>query len=277
MIIDVNKYSRRNIVMRAEAARWYCRAINTATNENKGPEAIWEASKLSFDFRRRAVDMYILECYGLTVQSGPFEGMVYIDGASGSLYSPKILGCYEMELHQYINRLPTYRRFVDVGCAEGYYAVGAKYLAPNLDVYAFDVESGARERCRALAKANGISDGLFIESICSPDTLADLAIQDTLVLIDIEGAEVELLTGVPASRLALCDFLIETHAVSGLGLTLEAIVSILSETHDIAIVDHQPRDWRPFDALRRLGQVERFLAQWEGRGPEPWIFAKHRV
>ncbi len=65
------------------------------------------------------------------VQSGPFAGMklsqneVWKDGNLGT----KLLGCYEKELHGFIEdeikRLSNRpSRIVDIGCAEGFYSVG---------------------------------------------------------------------------------------------------------------------------------------------------------
>src|SRR5690348_1337426 len=82
----------------------------------------------------------VVNRYGQRVNSGPFKGLEYISGAAGSAYTPKILGCYEQEIHAFIEEIinKSYSVIVDVGCAEGYYAVGFAYRSSDVKVYAFD-------------------------------------------------------------------------------------------------------------------------------------------
>src|SRR5207302_964150 len=62
----------------------------------------------------------------LCVNSGPFKGMLYIGTAFCSAYIPKLIGTYERELTNIVEeicaRMPPL--IVDVGAAEGYYAIG---------------------------------------------------------------------------------------------------------------------------------------------------------
>ena len=62
----------------------------------------------------------------LKVLNGPFEGMQYPNFESyGSASWPKLLGTYESELTNAIlaKKDTDYSSIVDIGCAEGYYAV----------------------------------------------------------------------------------------------------------------------------------------------------------
>lgn len=67
---------------------------------------------------------------GKRILAGPFRGMKYIENSHGSAYLPKILGSYEKELHKFIPRIveEEYELILDIGAAEGYYAVGLSYL-----------------------------------------------------------------------------------------------------------------------------------------------------
>src|SRR5712672_3591091 len=60
------------------------------------------------------------------VQQGPFRGMRYIDRALCSTLVPKWLGIYEREVGGCIEEAITlpFQTVVDIGAAEGYYAVG---------------------------------------------------------------------------------------------------------------------------------------------------------
>jgi len=92
---------------------------------------------------RRFVNGFIREKTNSVVQSGPFAGMRLIEGASwgdGDI-APKLLGVYEQELHGVFAKAAQrrYGAIVDVGSAEGFYAVGLARMFPGIKVYAFIV------------------------------------------------------------------------------------------------------------------------------------------
>jgi hypothetical protein len=60
------------------------------------------------------------------VHYGPFQSMKYIEHANGNQLLPKILGSYEQPIQDWLwNAISKqYETIIDIGCAEGYYAVG---------------------------------------------------------------------------------------------------------------------------------------------------------
>jgi hypothetical protein len=277
MAIDLDVYRRPPLAVATNQMRTYAKKVHKRVGTGDDPRVMQDISAIANHFRCTAVNNYIYDCCGLEVQSGPFRGMKYIREASGSLFGPKILGCYEAELHPVIETINRYARFVNVGCAEGYYAVGARLLSETVEIHAFDTDPLALENCRMLADLNGVADSVRLGGECTGETLSDLARPGTLALIDIEGAEIDLLNAVPIDKRAILDLVIETHTVQVHGLTLGPLVDLLSPTHDIAVVDQKARDWNQFPALRPLGQFDRFIATWEGRGSEPWLIAKAKT
>src|ERR1700686_4848787 len=84
--------------------------------------------QLALGMRRAELIDYLWRASAGVVQSGPFKGMRLSDQTTwgdGDL-GAKILGCYEQELWPHLEgaRRGAYRRVINVGCAEGYYAVG---------------------------------------------------------------------------------------------------------------------------------------------------------
>src|SRR5438094_9802013 len=78
-------------------------------------------------FRRQVAEVVRATFPDLTVLNGPFRGLQYPSAeAICSAILPKLLGSYEKELHCTIERLcnTDCSVVVDVGCAEGFYAVG---------------------------------------------------------------------------------------------------------------------------------------------------------
>lgn len=269
--------TRPALSVASQVASWLCREAASVLGASK-PEAakMFELSRYGLEFRRQAVDQYLRNTFGASVQAGPFEGMAYIPHAAGSLFGPKILGSYEQELAAVFEHLDRYETFVDVGCAEGYFAVGSLVAHRGIRTIAFDIDPKARRLCAQLAAENGVADRLDLRERCEPATLVELAQPKTLIMVDIEGAELDFLKDIPADRLRDADLVIETHWV-GDACTLEFLADYFSATHTIEVVEQSARDPSRYPPLMALGQVDRFLAQWEGRGPEPWIIARRKA
>ena len=72
------------------------------------------------------------------VQQGPFRGLQYIDNSVGSTLPPKLMGTYERELIWVIDEMISTEPdiIIDIGAAEGYYAVGLAmlYQMPELSL-----------------------------------------------------------------------------------------------------------------------------------------------
>jgi len=154
-------------------------------------------------------------CPDLTVKHGVFKGMKYpYAGYVGSVLFPKLIGCYERELAPVIEQVcqQSYTEIVDIGCAEGYYAVGLAMRLPEARVFAFDTDRDAKRLCRAMAKINHVSDRLVIGSFCDERTLGELPLtRKALIVSDCEGYEKQLFTAQNAAALRKHDILIEVH------------------------------------------------------------------
>ncbi len=151
----------------------------------------------------------------LEVQSGPFKGMKYpaIRSVGSSIY-PKLLGCYEKELWETVAYLKNkdYSEIIDIGCAEGYYAVGFGIGISNAKIYAYDTSENARILCKKMATLNNIGDKVTIKSECTPEELHSFPFTGRgLVICDCEGCEKGLFNQRNVQNLVNCDLLIETH------------------------------------------------------------------
>lgn len=170
------------------------------------------------------------------VSAGPFSGMLYPCAQSfGSALLPKLLGSYESELHPFIEEMlgNEYTSIVDVGCAEGYYAVGFGLRLATGDIYAFDVDSRARCLCAQLAKVNEMSERVHIGGLCDAATLKELRLgRRALIISDCEGYEATLFTPEMAALLCNHDFIIETHDFIDLNISLK-LREAFQRTHQI--------------------------------------------
>lgn len=151
----------------------------------------------------------------LTVAHGPFRGLRYPAAEShGSMLLPKLLGSYESELHPVLEELfaNEYSTIVDIGCAEGYYAVGLARRFPAARVYAFDTSPVARRMCAEMAGLNGVADRITVGGFCDEATLRSIPKAGrTLIISDCEGYENSLFNVGSAEFLADHDLIIEAH------------------------------------------------------------------
>ena len=220
----------------------------------------------------------IVKRHGLVVLDGPFVGMRYVPQAAGSSLLPKLLGCYEAELHPTLASIFNfnYKRVVDVGCAEGYYAVGLATRIPEARVFAFDIDMRARELCKELAKANGVADRVVVAGECTVEELATLLDDRTLMICDCEGCELQLLNPCSVPSLRVSDVLVELHDFIDASIT-ETILSRFAQTHDISLINSEERDPSSCPVLENFSDWDRRVAVAEFREEQmQWAFMRSK-
>jgi tetratricopeptide (TPR) repeat protein len=208
---------------------------------------------------------------GRVVVSGAFAGMRIPDQTSwgdGDV-GPKLLGTYEEELHETLLqfRSRSHGALVNVGCAEGYYAIGLARLFDGQCVYAFDTNPNAQQICRAAAELNFVADRVIVGGFCSTEALESLTRRHggLLCVIDCEGYELDLLTTQFIEQSgSSSDFIVECHDFVKPGLT-EELQDRFRKTHEVRLVKAGARDPNRFDFLRKYNDMERWLTVWEKR------------
>lgn len=224
-------------------------------------------------WRSRAIaDAYVRQ-HGAKIMQGPFAGMEYVTAATEGALAPRLIGTYESELHPYLAKFAAQDLdcVIDVGCAEGYYAVGLARLMPQVTVHAFDIQERARRACAELAAKNGVSERVIIGERFEPNGFEAFKDRRCLVLVDIEGAEDDLLRPDLSPALAGMDLIVETHDVYRRGV-LQRLVDRFTPTHDIVRLDPQPKTLPLPDFLKGAGHLDQLLAVWEFRlQATPWL------
>ncbi len=231
---------------------------------------------LALGDRLHRIGEALLRASGGMVQSGPFVGLQMVPQSAGSMLAPRLLGCYEQELHPVWFDAPrrSYRQVVNVGCGEGYYAVGLARLLPAVQVHAFDAAPAAQELCRRLAERNSMSGRVSIGGACGPAALADLARRGTLIVCDAEGAERTLLDPAAVPGLTACDIVVELHDFLDATLSRD-VPARFAATHDVTLIRQTGRDPNALPLLQGWGQFDQALAMLEGRpGPTPWALLR---
>lgn len=245
----------------------------------KGVDEMNGVLRMLAKWRSMVIANTLIREHGCKVLQGPFEGMAYLENAAEGALAPRLLGTYESELH------PHFAAFIDegldcvidVGCAEGFYAVGLARIAPGLTVHAFDIDENARRACGKLAALNGVEDRVLIGGEFKPDGFEAFKGQKCLVLVDAEGAELEILQPTLSPALAQMNIIVETHDVYRPG-ALNEMMARFSPTHDIIRVDQHGKTQPLPPWLARLGHLDHLLAVWEWRmAPTPWLVMRPKA
>jgi hypothetical protein len=204
---------------------------------------------------------------GPTVQSGPFAGLSFPRRAVGhGLLLPKLIGTYEDELHSAIEaavgRDP--ELVIDIGAAEGYYAVGLARRLPGRPVIAVDTDPEARRLCAHVAEHNGVTDAVEVRAgvgAAEFRTLIDR--KRVLAVVDCEGCEGDLITGGDRESLAATELIIEVHDFVRPG-TSERLIEHLAGTHRCVRIEVDRSKTPPTRANDVLG-AQALLTVQEGR------------
>jgi hypothetical protein len=217
---------------------------------------------------------------GRRVRAGPFAGMRYVDISVGSCFIPKLLGTYERELAPKIEWICRHRPklVIDVGAAEGYYAIGLALRVPQAQVVAFESDEAGQAALSAMARLNGVADRLSVRGRCQPQDLAS-ALKGhpaPVVICDVEGDEEALLDLEDVPEFRDATVLVETHEFVRRGITDE-LCRRFAASHAIQRVWQEPRSraefpWRTLGTrLLPVSYLDWAVSEWR---PEPmsWLW-----
>jgi hypothetical protein len=223
-----------------------------------------------------------------SVVAGPFRGMkIELSGLSSRHLVSYILGSAELELRDVVNRIieRAYRTVLNIGAADGYYAVGLAVRSPATRIEAFEALPKFHAVIERSAGANGVSDCIAIRGACDVNALRHhlrAAASPTLILMDIEGGEIELLDLAAIPELQHADILVETHDAFVAHAT-ETLIDRFRATHDVECYTARPRMLTDFPPGFLPGVTRWFprlavdLMDERRTGLQRWLFlaAKH--
>ena len=229
--------------------------------------------------RRRREAIFLKELFASppSVCAGPFAGLHYLEEASGSVLLPKLLGTYEAALHPWIAEAQRsgYETLLDVGCAEGYYAVGFAATCPALRVLAYDLNPSARALCQRMAEANGVADQIAIREQCDAAAIKTEANGKTLVICDIEGAEYGLLDPEKIPALLRLDIIVEAHDHLNPDIT-PTLLQRFRDTHEMDTVSAAAPSQDFLKPIAHLSKEDQQFILDEQRTPE-MVWHRFRV
>lgn len=256
-----------------ETVREWFRARLDAPGGLSTPEGAALGLRVLAIWRSRMIAQALRAQSGGRVLGGPFAGMAYVESATEGALAPRLVGTYEDELHPHLAAALSEdpEIILDIGCAEGYYAVGLARLAPQAEVFAYDTAPAALEACRKMADLNGVADRVHTAGLFQAEDFQRFAGRRCLVIVDIEGAEDDLLRPDLAPALAGLRVIVETHDVYRPGVR-KRLHDRFRATHAIVEVWPGPKTAPLPDLLRHRSHLDQLLAIWEFRAaPTPWL------
>lgn len=215
-------------------------------------------------------------CRGV-VQRGPFERLVFPFATWDA--PAKCIGSYERELHPEVERIiaADYNAIINVGCAEGFYAVGLARALPAARIHAYDTSLEAVTKCRQMAAANNVpTDQMEYGGEVTHAVLDRLCRPGSLLIADIEGGEADLLDPARAPGLKQSDLLVELH--HHVVPDIEQMIHDRFEgTHAIRHVDSEPRDdASPYPELAGMSSEDQWYAMFERPITMRWLLLQVR-
>lgn len=211
--------------------------------------------------RKKLVARKVLtDIVGYQVIYGPFEGLKLPVKSWWGEHDvcSKILGQYEPHVIQFLeSALKSSDQLLDVGAADGYFAVGVLHANFCQQVIAFEMSEAGRESIRSCAIDNGVEDRINIQGAADERRLIECfeEKESKCVLIDIEGGEYSLLSEAVLFAMRGSNVVIELHPfLIEDGYQLEDI--LIKRAGEIFDISFLRRGSVPIDSFSELNHLD---------------------
>ena len=222
--------------------------------------------------KNKVLNKIILE-HGYQVAYGAFKGMKL----SKNIYWNKndlithILGVYEKHVLKKIiefSKKGNYP-FIDIGAADGYFAIGMAFSEIFKKIYAFEIDERGRKSLNRNIGNNLCKDKVVVDIEANFETLKEIVDKNksAVILIDIEGSEFDLLDNKLLKLLSNCYIVCELHpALSANGFEKQnMLINNAKAFFDVSIIQRESYCPNKFSELNEFTDEERLIAFGEGR------------
>jgi len=237
-----------------------------ATDEQR---AFWRTESISDRTRRVSLEVY--EMLNGTVRYGPFVGLRLVKDTwwGEKNLGSQCLGFYERDILDLMVSHGPWDHFIDIGGGDGYYSVGMLHSGLTKRVTCFEKEAAGRVAIARNWELNNSVGDLAILGEASSSVLERFLIGvsgKTLVLIDVEGFEFELLDPSVIAALKECEVIIEVHNwVDSFTQKYSKLLADLFPFFEISLISRSDRSTLDIPELRGLTDDSRLLLLSEQR------------
>jgi hypothetical protein len=223
--------------------------------------------------RRIEISKQLDQLFESTVQYGPFKGLKLSPKTwwGSTDRASMLLGIYEKDVLDSFQNIPKkFTTFIDLGAADGYYGIGV--LVNNLfeKSICFEISEEGRQTIKRNAQINNVLNKVEIKGIATNDfynEFSTLALSKTVLFIDIEGAEFELIDKETFNAFKNSIIFIELHDwfFEDGDEKLQKLKNDSTLTHLVTELTMGSRDLSIFPELNKLNDTDRWLICSEGR------------
>ena len=214
------------------------------------------------------------------VISGPFKGLKF---SQRFPTKPMLTGVWEKEISFVWDSLQEFKYIIDVGAAEGFYAVGLARKYPEKMIYAFEMNLSNQRLLQKVISDNFVKN-IEIRGKCEYEDLTEFGakLENALIVMDCEGYEVELLNAHSPKVFKNTYILVELHEMYAPGCTNE-LRKRFWPTHEIQEIEGKHRDindWpNQLKFLKYLFPQEVLLDFMDEGRPYPmnWLYMKPKT
>jgi hypothetical protein len=236
-------------------------------------------SKLSDDFfhrltavRRLVIAERLAVELDNEIHHGIFSGMKLSSLRwGGHDKAPMMLGLYESEVTSEIEKAASHTTtFVDVGAADGYFAVGSVFSDLYANAICFEISSEGRDSIKLNAERNGVADKVSIHAEATEEALLKMAegvdTKDLFILCDIEGGEFDLFTLRVLQAFKKSTILVEIHDFTENDRKRYISLKLMAESiFNISEITQESRNPNILVSTRVLHDDDKWLLMSEGR------------
>ena len=225
--------------------------------------------------RRYHLGQRLSHLLNATISYGPFAGtqLAAMNHWSAADRGSMLLGMYEKEVLAELVRLSEGRDIlVDVGAADGYYAIGSLTGGLVSQALCFELDTDGQRMITLQAELNNVQDFVTVLGAadeCFVNSLGKHFPKGTdncVFLIDIEGAEFELLTYPVLEAISPAPLIIELHDFEPESRqAAESLIDRVSRYYDSTIIHQGDRNPNQFVELKSWSDDDRWLLCSESR------------
>ena len=204
------------------------------------------------------------------VQNGVFKGLKInkdISWGKGDIAS-KIYGLYENNVQDILKKINK-PILIDIGSADGFFAVGCLHSGLSKFCYAFDQSLISQKALLKTAQINNVSKRLSIHGkVTSKNFISSLPTEldfsRSVIICDIEGEEYNFLNNNILSLCQKANFIIEIHKTNNV-IDKTKFLKKLSKFFDVKIIIDGNKNYDEIFQLHDLKDIDRLLITCEGR------------
>ena len=222
--------------------------------------------------KNKVLNKIILE-HGYQVAYGIFKGMKLSKNSywSKNDFITHILGVYEKHVLKKIIEFSNKGNnlFIDIGAADGYFAIGMAFSETFKKIYAFEIDEEGRRSLNRNIENNLCKDKVVVDIEANFETLKEIVDKNksAVILIDIEGSEFDLLDNKLLKLLSNCYIVCELHpTLSANGFEKQKmLINNAKAFFDVSIIQRESYCPNKFSELNEFTDEERLIAFGEGR------------